>query len=406
MEVRAGSVRVKIYRAKWKGYVAYQVADYSEGKRKLRSFADLSAAKAEAERIAQKLARGEVVAAGIGAKERASYSRAVELLTPTGLPFESAAAVVAEAFKVLGGNRILEACRDFARRNPAALPPKPVREAVADFLATKGQNGVSTRYVADLTQKLNKLSQAFDGPLSSLTADRLQTWLDGNTLAPATFESYCRVLGTFAGFCVRKRWLPHGWDEIDRIEKPKRKPSAIEIYSPDELARLFAVADADFVPILAIAALAGIRSAEIQRLTWSDIDMQSGFITVGAAQAKTASRRIVPIAENLKAWLAPYVRESGRIWPRSAGDLHWQQARTAKRAVMAWKKNACRHSFVSYRLAQVQDAGKVSLEAGNSPRMVFRHYRELVRPTDATKWFSITPQSRPDTVAVGASAVA
>jgi len=198
MEVRAGSVRVKIYKTEWQGYIAFQVADYSEGKRKLRSFADFTAAKAEAERIAQRLAQGEIVAAGIGAKERASYSRAVELLMPTGLPLESAAAVVAEAFKVLGGNRILEACRDFARRNHAALPPKHVREAVADFLATKSQNGVSTRYVNDLTQKLNKLSQAFDGPLSSLTADRLQTWLDGKTLAPATFESYCRVLGTFA----------------------------------------------------------------------------------------------------------------------------------------------------------------------------------------------------------------
>ena len=261
-------------------------------------------------------------------------------------------------------------------------------------------------YVSDLTQKLNKLSRAFDGPLCSLTADRLQTWLDGKKLAPATFESYCRVLGTFGGFCERKRWLPHGWDEVDRIEKPKRKPSAIEIYSPDELARLFAVADADFIPILAIAAFAGIRSAEIQRLTWSDIDMQSGFITVGAAQAKTASRRIVPIAENLKAWQAPYVRESGRVWPRSTGDLHWQQTRTAKRAGIAWKKNACRHSFVSYRLAQVQDAAKVSLEAGNSPRMVFRHYRELVRPADAAKWFSITRQSPANVAPLRAAAVA
>ena len=134
--------------------------------------------------------------------------------------------------------------------------------------------------------------------------------------------------------------------------------------------------------------------------------MQSGFTTVGAAQAKTASRRIVPIADNLKLWLAPYVRESGRVWPRSAGDLHWQQTRTAKRAGIAWKKNACRHSFVSYRLAQVQDAAKVSLEAGNSPRMVFRHYRELVRPADATKWFSITRQTPVDMAPVRTAAVA
>ena len=59
----------------------------------------------------------------------------------------------------------------------------------------------------------------------------------------------------------------------------------------------------------------------------------------------------------------------------------------------AWKHNALRHSFISYRVAQVQDVAKVSLEAGNSPRMVFSNYRELVRTADAEKWFSITSEA-------------
>jgi hypothetical protein len=35
----------------------------------------------------------------------------------------------------------------------------------------------------------------------------------------------------------------------------------------------------------------------------------------------------------------------------------------------------------------------VALEAGNSPAMIFQHYRELVRPTEAAKWFAVTPES-------------
>jgi hypothetical protein len=50
-----------------------------------------------------------------------------------------------------------------------------------------------------------------------------------------------------------------------------------------------------------------------------------------------------------------------------------------------------RHSFISYRVAQVQNVAQVAMEAGNSPRMVFSNYRELVRPADAEKWFGITP---------------
>jgi len=59
----------------------------------------------------------------------------------------------------------------------------------------------------------------------------------------------------------------------------------------------------------------------------------------------------------------------------------------------AWKHNALRHSFISYRLAAVQNTAQVVLEAGNSPQMIFRHYRELVRPADAEKRFAVTPAS-------------
>ena len=33
----------------------------------------------------------------------------------------------------------------------------------------------------------------------------------------------------------------------------------------------------------------------------------------------------------------------------------------------------------------------MALEAGNSPQIIFQHYRELVRPKDAKSWFSIEP---------------
>ena len=44
-------------------------------------------------------------------------------------------------------------------------------------------------------------------------------------------------------------------------------------------------------------------------------------------------------------------------------------------------------------MADIQNVAQVALEAGNSPQMIFRHYRELVRAVDAEKWFAITPAS-------------
>jgi hypothetical protein len=34
---------------------------------------------------------------------------------------------------------------------------------------------------------------------------------------------------------------------------------------------------------------------------------------------------------------------------------------------------------------------QVALEMGNSPQMIFQHYRELVDERDAELWFSIVP---------------
>ena len=56
-----------------------------------------------------------------------------------------------------------------------------------------------------------------------------------------------------------------------------------------------------------------------------------------------------------------------------------------------WRQNALRHSFVSYRVALTGDVARTSLEAGNSPKMVFRHYREIVDEEATKAWWAITP---------------
>ena len=50
--------------------------------------------------------------------------------------------------------------------------------------------------------------------------------------------------------------------------------------------------------------------------------------------------------------------------------------------------NGLRHSFCTYRLAAVQSAAQVALEAGNSPSILFKNYRELATPEQAGIWFS------------------
>lgn len=391
MEVRAGSVRVRIYRTQSRGYPLLQVADYSAGKRKLRTFADLADARTEAERIATRIANGEVVAAGIGAKERAALSRALELIKPTGIPLEVACGTFAECFRVLGGNRLLEASQDYARRHPLNLPKKLVREAVDEMIEAKSRAGLAKRSLDNLRSRLGQFAHAFDGPLSAATGDRIQLWLDGKKLSPQSALNFRRVLTNFTGFCIRRGYLPKGWDEVERIERPKVRGSEIAIYRPEEFARLLAAASAEFLPALAIAGFAGLRSAEVERLDWHDVDLASGFITVGVAKAKTATRRVVPIGEALAAWLARTSGREGPVWPGEHDGFYGAQRDTAKAAGVSWKANGLRHSYASYRFALTMDAGRVAGELGNSAAVVHKHYRQLALPADASKWFAIFP---------------
>jgi hypothetical protein len=58
-----------------------------------------------------------------------------------------------------------------------------------------------------------------------------------------------------------------------------------------------------------------------------------------------------------------------------------------------WKHNALRHPFISYRVAKIKNVNEVAMEAGNSPDMIFKDYRELVTEKEADAWFGVTPEA-------------
>jgi integrase len=67
------------------------------------------------------------------------------------------------------------------------------------------------------------------------------------------------------------------------------------------------------LPFIAIGAFAGLRAAEIARLDWSAVDLKRKIIHLRADQAKTASRRIIPVRDKLRAWLFPRVGKGGVV---------------------------------------------------------------------------------------------
>ncbi len=392
----AGSVHVKLYRrsrAAWKGKRRwiYEVVDRTAGTRKLRSFSDHRAARKEAARVAEALSSGKAAVAGMDTAAAASYGRAVQLL-PAGASLELAAATYAKAYALVG-DRIVEACNHYKDTAAADVIARTVPEAVAELLAAKEARGKSKRYVGTLRGRLGHFAKKHNGYISNVGTPDVQAYLDSLKAEPSTVRTTRACLYALFRFAeshgyIRKRSNPVA--DVERVET--NGDGDIAIYTAEETAALLAAASKDFLPVVAIGAFAGVRTAEIQRLTWQDIDLAGGFIHVGAAKAKTRSRRLVPILPNLAAWLAPYAKRRGSIWRGTARTFDLARAATVEKAGFAWRTNALRHSFCSYRLAAIQNAAQVALEAGNSPQMVFRHYRELVKPSAAKAYFGISPE--------------
>ena len=58
---------------------------------------------------------------------------------------------------------------------------------------------------------------------------------------------------------------------------------------------------------------------------------------------------------------------------------------------MRWKKNALRHSYISYRVAESADVARVADESGNSPAIIKANYLKRVKPDQAAEWFNVMP---------------
>ena len=106
-------------------------------------------------------------------------------------------------------------------------------------------------------------------------------------------------------------------------------------------------------------------------------------------QLVAKARRLMPLLPNLRVWLEPIRKTEGPVC--LVPNLHFRLNYLGDKAGVGWRQNALRHSYASYRLADMPDAAKVALEMGNSPEKLFRHYRELVTPDAAKEWFAIMP---------------
>jgi integrase len=263
-------------------------------------------------------------------------------------------------------------------------------ELLAELLPAKAKDGASAVYITDLRCRLGQFSNSFGNKLvSEIRCDEIDDWLRGLNVSAVSRNNSRRALRSAFSFAVKRKYCLD--NEVAKTAKAKEPQTNIGILTISEAASLLENAATDVLPYIAIGLFAGLRRAEIERLDWSEIDFESGLIEVTAQNSKTAQRRLVTMQPNLREWLLPLRKHKGNVTPSNCFRELFEQAREAAR-IAEWPDNALRHSFASYHLAHFKNAASTALELGHhDSRITFAHYRELVKPKNAEKYWNLFP---------------
>ncbi|MFZ9937901.1 MAG: tyrosine-type recombinase/integrase [Luteolibacter sp.] len=394
VEIGNGPAKVRIYTINRKdGYDQFTLAWNEEGRRKTRCFSCMDEAKMVGQQITVRLINGGTESCEATRRDIDMLRHCERTASEFGVTLAAAIEEWASARKTAGEVALSDAVRFYAANRADLVAIRSIAQVADEFVASRQSTGVSDAYIRSARLNLKKFTDRVRGNITDISTSDINRFLGGlEGLGPVSRNTIRRNLITMFSFAKKQGYLhPDRKTAAELSESFKVPDTKIEIFTPDEMRRILLAANARILPLIAIGGFAGIRSAEILRLDWEDIKWGRGHIEIAGSKAKTAARRLVPLTDNLKAWLEPWRGEKGKIM--SISDYAGALNDTAVKAKIpgGWRQNALRHSFISYRVAETGDVARTSLEAGNSPKQVFRSYREVVDAEATEAWWAIMP---------------
>ena len=332
------SCTATIYLQKHRGKERFEVRYYDLDRSLQRvSFPDDHIATKFADTVIRALSANRENFVTLRGAEAYHYRSAIEMLAPTGLSLLQAMTLLVDSLRLLNGaTTIPEAIKYYLENRPQKSPDITVKEVVVKLLALKEKEGdVGQLYLRDLRLRLEKFAELFQCPISKVTPQAIRDYLLSMDVSHRTRHNQRTTLGTLFNFARNEGYLPADHKGVPRPTKRSRLKLAISIFTPEEMANLLNGATPDQIVALSVMGFAGIRAEELKRLEWQHFDFAERHIIVPDSVAKCETRRIVPITDNLYAWLYPHRKDSGKICPFA--NLAIVYAHRAKKVGVTWK---------------------------------------------------------------------
>jgi len=279
-----------------------------------------------------------------------------------------------------------------------------IEAAVAAYLIERDndvkQSIIGQRQFDNIDKELALFKEFFkEKTLAELTTAKLLEYVRRDSKALKTQNNRHAILHTFCKYARAQNWLA-----VNPLEGVKRhridySRGSAESLAAEQTAQLMAhvetLYDGAFVPYFALCLFAGIRpDGEISKLPASDVRLVNNAINIEPWVSKVNMRRVVNIQPNLAAWLRAYPLDQFPIIPPKdkMKNIAGKLSRIRKQFKIG--HDVLRHTFISMHVAKFRSMGDAALQAGNSEKIIGKHYLNVTTAQEAEAFFSIMPKKQ------------
>ncbi len=251
-----------------------------------------------------------------------------------------------------------------------------------------------------------------DMPIGDVTEKMVKKWVAKKMKSGVSWRTCKNQLENLRRWC--RMAVKEGMMDRDPLANYKMKDPGreeVQILKANEVAKLVLAAvrirtrdgAAPALAWIMFGCFAGLRTSEIRRLTWEDIDLEGREILVKSRKTQRfdRSKRYVEILGPLYDYCKTFIENghTGHVTGlayKSERSFSKYQKGLQELAKVDVPHNACRHTFGSFHLKRYQKSEKTAFQMGHSELETLQvHYKEAVKKQSQEKFWAIGNPKEP-----------
>ena len=331
------------------------------------------------------------------------YSRVTKDITHYGEAFamlsESVRAGLGKFYGLLQAKNLsLEAVVQLIEKHQATS--LTVLGAIEEFYSECEERELDAKTMREYRSHLDRFRKSLgEHPLGALTKRDIEAWLKKIKVRGKTRNNYITTLRTFCEFCIRGEILDKNIAKlVPKSRVYAKTPIILDVEDALKFANYIYVHEPRLVAPFAIALFAGVRTCELEKLLWSDIDFVERRVHIRLEISKRPNQRErwIKMDDNLFAWLSVCEEREGKILKYPTLDNFWgRRSKAFERATgKKWPRNGARKSFGSLHWAFGGDVKQTSKDMGNSPQIAKKFYIAAIEEEKGRQFRQVLPESK------------